>query len=249
MAAISPFTRMVGEARAQVYLTAAVHDLDLAARLYLWGVDLAGAWHSHLSHVEVAARNAMDRELRVWNASQTAADGRALSADWTRDQGAAPLLYTVIGRKIIQARRDARRTADARPPEHPRHGAAPQHDDVVAQLMFGTWTQLLRSPGWTAPTAAQRELWEACLHRAFPGAPSGLQGLTEVGAGLETLRVLRNRVAHHENLFSVDTPARLRGSLTLLGYIDSGLPTYVMGRNRLRRLHRDDPRRRPAGDS
>ena len=88
MAALSPFTRMVGEARAQVYLTAA--------------------------------------------------DGRALSADWTRDQGAAPLLYTVIGHKIIQARRDARRTADARPPEHPRHGAAPQHDDVVAQLIFGT---------------------------------------------------------------------------------------------------------------
>lgn len=60
---------------------------------------------------------------------------------------------------------------------------------------------------------------------------------------MERLRILRNRVAHHENLLQVNTTTRLDSSLSLLASIDQDYPDLVMVRNSLRRLTREDPRR------
>jgi len=56
-------------------MAAAAGTPQRAAELYEWSNKLAGAWHSHIAYVEVAVRNAIDRQLRTWNASQVRPDG------------------------------------------------------------------------------------------------------------------------------------------------------------------------------
>jgi hypothetical protein len=59
---------------------------------------------------------------------------------------------------------------------------------VVAELTFGFWSNLAaRCYHWT--------LWQPCLHRAFPAARLSRP---IVHARLESIRTLRNRIAHHE---------------------------------------------------
>ena len=234
---------VLGPARYQPYRDAACGDEALAVDLYLWGTELAGAWHSHLSFVEVAVRNSLDRQLRDWNSRQTR-NGVPLPAEWTGQDQSGRMLYQLMGRGIEKAREWATDEAKRRETTHPRHGAVPHHDDVVAQLTFGSWSRLLRFPGRGTFTPRQRELWNQSLKCAFPYASQDDSGLLAVGGRMESLRALRNRVAHHENLLQVNTIARLNSSLTLLAWIDPGLPDLVMARNTLRRLNHEDPRRR-----
>ena len=53
--------------------------MDLALRLYLWNIELAGAFHSSLGLLEVILRNTIDAELRAWNASQSGESHRVVS--------------------------------------------------------------------------------------------------------------------------------------------------------------------------
>lgn len=239
MSANDPIQAMLGQARYQVYQHEAGGDADQTTRLYLWGVDLAGAWHSHLSHIEIAVRNAMDRELRSWNANQQNTNGVLYTEEWTAENNAAPALYNILKGKLTGARKDAKKAAQRRHPNHPRYSHQPNHDDVVAQLMLGAWTHLLEEPGSQTGGPDREDLWTDCLRHAFPGANQGPQGRQEVGSSLEVLRVLRNRVAHHENLLTVNTLTRLNESLALLQKVSPGIPDIVMRRNRLRALHHE----------
>lgn len=245
MSAEEAFPVLLGTARHQAYVDAAGGNAQRAAELYEWSTKLAGAWHSHIGYVEVAVRNAIDRELAVWNASRTDDQGNPYGPDWTVDGRADPLLYLTIGKPLNEARENARKEAGRRPQGHGRRGAQPNHDDVVAQLAFGSWSRLVTAPqGPERPRAntSQIQLWDQALHRAFPGAAAGEPGRVWVGRQLEGIRRLRNRIAHHDNLLAVDTTARLNGSLALLVRIHADFPDLVMGPNTLRQIAAADPR-------
>lgn len=238
---------LLGTARHQAYIGVAGGDAHRAAELYEWSTKLAGAWHSHIGYIEVAVRNAIDRELTTWNASRTDDLGVLYGPDWTSAGRADPLLYSTISRALDEARENARKEAQRRPPGHARRGVQPNHDDVVAQLSFGSWSRLVtvpQGPKDSRANSAQIRLWEQTLHRAFPGAKPGEPGRIWIGRQLEGVRRLRNRIAHHDNLLEVDTTARLNGSLALLACIHSDFPALVMGPNTLRQLAASDPRLR-----
>jgi hypothetical protein len=59
---------------------------------------------------------------------------------------------------------------------------------MVAELTFGFWV------GLTGPKYSV-DLWERHLYKAFPNAKLGRKQLNK---RLESIRLLRNRVAHHE---------------------------------------------------
>ncbi|ODT25959.1 hypothetical protein [Microbacterium sp. SCN 69-37] len=63
------------------YATATGGDIERALRLYLWNVQLSSAFHASLGLLEVLLRNAIDRELREWNAQQLRADGSQHAAE------------------------------------------------------------------------------------------------------------------------------------------------------------------------
>ena len=68
------------------------------------------------------------------------------------------------------------------------------------------------------------------------------QRQASLGRQLDTLRKLRNRVAHHDNLLEVNVVHRLNGMLSVLGQINPDLATLASAKNTLRRLAKEDPR-------
>ena len=230
---------LAGSARLAPYLQEADGDDERARELYLWAADLAGALFSTIAFVEVGLRNAMDRKLRAWNDQQ----GIDYGEDWALRKGAAPLLYDLVTHKsLASAQNFASEQARLRPKTHPRRLAAVTHDDVVSHFMFGTWVYLIKPRVWDQPQQCQ-QLWQECLSAAFPYADPSDSGRERLGDQLDRVRKLRNRVAHHENLLSVDIRWRLRDMLGILALIDPKLPDLAMQRNRVRSLVRVDPRR------
>ena len=230
---------LAGAARFAPYLREAHGDIDRARELYLWAADLAGALFSTIAFVEVGLRNSMDRKLRAWNDQQ----GPEYRMDWALGKGAAPLLYDLVTHKSLAvAQNFAREQSRLRPKTHPRRLAAVTHDDVVSHFMFGTWVYLIKPRVWNQPQQCQ-QLWQECLSDAFPYADPSDSGRERLASQLDRVRKLRNRVAHHENLLSVDVRWRLRDMLGILALLDPKLPDLAMQGNRVRSLVRTDPRR------
>jgi hypothetical protein len=71
-------------------------------------------------------------------------------------------------------------------------GTAAPPGKIVAELNFGFWCNLTaRSYHWS--------LWQPCLHKAFP---QRRLSRTYIHGRLETIRKLRNRIAHHERVLT-----------------------------------------------
>lgn len=232
-----PLESLLGAARFGTYVNAAGGDAQRALDLYLWATELSGALHAQLSFVEIAVRNAIDSQLASWNVAQH--KGR----DWTAPGQAAQLLYDLVGTPLNKARVFAAREAASRAPHHTRAAHGVTHDDVLAQLMFGTWVKIIAPISSTESSAKQRQLWVAAIHNAFPNTGSDDASRIAVGQQLETLRRLRNRVAHHDNLLHIQPARRFNDMLSLLAKIDSGYPAIAAARSSLRRLQKEDPRK------
>jgi hypothetical protein len=158
-------------------------------RLYEWNLAVSAAFHEPLSYLEVAMRNAIHHRL-----AQLAGQD-----DWWNSGGLvfAPAAVNAIEVALYQAGR--------------RVGSTPGH--VVAALPFGFWVSLLSSGG---PAAYEVQLWRPALHRAFPHFRGHRR---HVHQRLETMRLLRNRIAHHEPIYYRHLAADYGRLLTILGWI------------------------------
>lgn len=204
-----------------VYLHAADHDRRAALALYEWNALVATVFHHDLAHVEVDLRNAYDRALCVaapdcgthWvfeparhfpPQRHKAANGRYYDANET-------------SRKLIaEAIRNAcpQRTAGRSDPGEAVRRPSP--GKVIAEPSFGFWRYL-------SVRRQHDSLWIPHLHKAFrPGTSRNA-----VDRPISRLHTLRNRVAHHEPLFTIDLAGRHRDLLTLAGLISPELAAYI----------------------
>lgn len=206
--------------------------------LYAWQLELHSAWWEVLGLVEMMLRHSLDSALGNWNAASTLPGGGG--RDWLV-ASAKPLasLSSQMSKDSIAA---AKKAANRRAPNHPRAGVQPGHDDYVAQLTFGNLAHLLPTKG-TAPSnrsvratgrTARENLWLYGAINAFPNRaqvwPAGARGDTDgrkvclgyyVGNSVERLRVLRNRVGHHEQTLAANHAARHEDALMLARAIDA----------------------------
>ena len=222
---------MLGSARFQKYYEAAAQDVDRAVDLYRWNTRLAGEFHAQLSYFEILLRNAMDSALRDWNFQECG------HRDWCVERQTAGLLYEMMSTPLRQARKRALRESKRR---GLRTGVS--HDDILAQLTMGNWSNLL---GEALPVhkSNAKVLWKVGLHRAFPNASSDDQSRKDIGRKVERLTRLRNRVAHQENLLKTNVRSRLHDMLSVLSAIDASYPEWVMKGSQVRKTVREDPRR------
>jgi len=151
-----------------------------AMRLYAWNTAVSAAFYGPLQALEVTLRNAMNRALsseygqKWYDNDDTGLDGGCLA-------------------RIKETRK---RLQDEYPDEAPH---------MIAALTFGFWVQLLGPGGIIdkqARTKANYEmtLWRPALRRAFPHAKEISR--KQVQVPLNSLRKLRNRIAHHEPIFN-----------------------------------------------
>lgn len=191
----APFSAWMRKAfsdpRLDAYAQATNGDCATAERLYWWNVEISGAFYGPLHCLEVALRNALHDKLRAAYARD----------DWW---AAAPLqphgLQMITDARAKYARRGSR-LASA--------------DDIVAELPFGFWTSLLSN---NRHSQYDRRLWVPCLHRAFPHFRGRRRDLHD---NLEAMRLLRNRIMHHEPIHHRDLAADHRKIYQLISYIDA----------------------------
>ncbi|GAA1621350.1 hypothetical protein [Actinoplanes couchii] len=190
-ATFSPWMRKAfSTPRLNAYAVAAGQDAGHAQRLYWWNIEISGAFYGPLHCLEVALRNALHDVLR----SKYARD------DWWI---VAPLQAHGVA-LVGEARSKCVR----------RRSGPPTADDIVAELSFGFWISLLSN---NRGSQYDRRLWVPVLHQAFPHYHGRRRDLHE---NLETMRLLRNRIMHHEPIHHRDLATDHRKIYRLLGFID-----------------------------
>lgn len=220
-----------------------VDDEDLALELYQWGTELEGAFHATLSFLEIALRNAIDRQLQEWNNQQ-------FSEPWTSHGNTREEISIIAGKSFRAARTYAQKELER------KHGTNinPTHDDILAQFTFGNLSYFFKEPGRACSTEREetrKKMWDECLRYAFPDLGkipeqricNAEDGLLRIGRSLEYIRVLRNKVAHHDNLLRLDVRDQIHGINSVLSKLHPALPGFAMARSQLRRLRKEDPRR------
>lgn len=196
--------------RLQPYLDAAGGNRERALRLYLWNTAASAAFYGPLQGLEVVLRNAIHRQL----------SGRYGSAWYTNldtglDRGA-------LGR-IRQTIADL--TRDGSPNDSPL---------IRATLSFGFWVSLLGSGGrLESGRKANYEmtLWRPALRQVF--AHCATLTRRQAHGPLNELRILRNRIAHHEPIFMRNLTADHARILEVTGWISPGVRTWIAHHSRL----------------
>jgi len=175
--------RWLSDPRYERYLAAANGDHDMALSLYQWNSRVAAAGLVDVGHLEVALRNAYDRQLVI------------SFPDWTVDTR-SQLFLQEQGVANARTRQRARNrvSLDRIAAAHHGLGVKPSHGEVVAALSFGFWASL------TLPERASL-IWNPMLHRAFPKSTRR----AHVHDLVSRIVKFRNRLAHNEPVFSTHT--------------------------------------------
>ena len=190
--------------RLSTYLGAAGGDRERAIRLHAWNTAVSAAFYGPLQGLEVALRNAMHRRL-----------AERYGPEWYDHPGAG------------LDRGAEGRTAGARS-ELARDGHGEDPARIVATLSFGFWVSLLGPGGRTE--AGHKANYEMTLWRpALRGAFAHRATLTRRQAHhpLNALRILRNRIAHHEPVFARDLTADHERVLEVAGWISPAVRTWL----------------------
>lgn len=179
---------------------------------YLLNLALCESLYSPLQLCEVALRNSLHRHL-------TAKLGRE---DWY-DAAAFPL--TAWGQEEIKKAKEKIAAAN--------HPVTPGR--VVAELQFGFWTSLFE-----AHYEQRSGFLPFGIRYIFPRMPKSLHSRKGIKRTLEEVRLLRNRVFHHERVVHwTDLDARHRAVLDVIGWINFELYEMAIALDRFTKVRAD----------
>lgn len=162
---------------------------EAALKLYLWNTQISAKFHFPLQIAEITLRNALHREMTT-----------AYGSSWHAAVN-LPLQQSEKS-KISRAELDIR-----------RKGQVLTSDRVVAALSFGFWTTLI-GKGYRG--SYHNQLWVPTLNKAFKKA--SVKNRYDIHSKYDQLRQLRNRIAHHEPIFSQDLEGKYQNTLELISW-------------------------------
>ena len=200
----------LSQERLRIYLDAARGDREGALRLHAWNTAVSAALYGPLQGLEIVLRNAMHRRLADIYGPAWYDD-----PDAGLDKGALDRVASV---------RSGPMRAD-------RGDDAPL---MVAALPFGFWVSLT-GPGGRLPNGPkadyERTLWRPALRRTFPHRATLTR--KQVHGPLNGLRILRNRIAHHEPIFAWDLAADHRHILDVASWISPETAAWIRHHSRV----------------
>ena len=168
--------RALSEPRFGTYLTATANDETKAIELYGWNARVSAALMLPAHFAEVAARNAVADALEsVYN-----------DARWPWNSTFEASLPNPSGR-AYNPRRDLIRTRNYQPTT----------GKVIAELKFAFWQKMFTARHDT-------RVWKPAIFTVFPNASgtTAEEVRQRIYADLEEIRRMRNRIAHHESIFT-----------------------------------------------
>ena len=146
-----------------------------ALELYTWNIQISSAFLNPLHIGEVVLRNAVSGAIET-----KFGDCWPWSTGFERS---LPSQGRYCQRRDLQMARQS----------------MPSTGKVIPEVKFVFWQKMFTS-------RHQQRLWDGQIHRLFPSAPSMTEAelRQELYDGLEHIRRLRNRIAHHEPIFTRD---------------------------------------------
>lgn len=200
---------LLSEARFARYLHRYPSRRELALRLYAWNLAVSSALWGPISVLEVALRNSLHARL---------AD-RAGRGDWWNDP------HVHLCRNERDAIDSATETVRRRVTEKPTS------DQVVAATSFGFWVGLT-SAGISRNRLFDYEttLWQPRLQHAFPNR--GNRRRKYIHAKFDGVRLLRNRIAHHEPIYGSPLTALYSDILEIAAMIHPDARDFIVTHSR-----------------
>lgn len=202
-------SRWLGGARFRAYLGEADGHHERAVALYQWNAEVSAAFLEVIYHLEVLMRNAIDRQFPE---TDLGASLSILVPDvWLSD----PNVLTDESREkvneaITRLQRNRKR---------------PTRGRIIASLSFGFWQALFSS--------AYEELWRTTLSQGFPNGSGRRREIANLSG---PILQFRNRIAHHEAIFSSDLDRQHKRILELAGLIDQEAESYIASLSRVNQL-------------
>lgn len=181
----------ISQGRLAPYLLAASDDLEAAMRLYELNARLSSIFYTPLQTLEVTVRNALDAEFCA-----------AFGNDWIDLKG-------ITLQK--QQQDDLRKAIDEAATDDKGNSVDYTRDAVIAELNFGFWVGVLGPKN-------EVEIWRKAAWKAFPHRPKGTERKAVQGA-LNSVRRLRNRIAHHCRVIHRDLVADHATILDVIGWV------------------------------
>lgn len=170
---VTAITTTLSPARMGTYLSAQGFSPNTSALdIYVWNALVSGAFFSTLHICEVVVRNAIAHALEL-----------KYGSNWPWDAGFERSLPQWLKVELQSAR---------------NRMAVGSTGKVIAELKFVFWCHMFKSN-------QDQHIWNAYLHTVFPQLPKPLTvatGRSMLYDDMEALRVFRNRIAHHEPIFT-----------------------------------------------
>lgn len=101
---------------------------------------------------------------------------------------------------------------------------------IIGALTFGFWSGLLGSQS--------EELWRKALHNAFPHSDGHRKS---AGVAAESIRKLRNRIAHHDSVLNLDVMFELEQLIKFAGMLSKDLERWINKHERVTNVFRARP--------
>jgi len=189
----------MGKARIARYLNDSNGTNEGAMQLYHWNSLTSQALYFPLQVWEVCLRNRINKFLI-----------KKYNAKWPYDQRALRNLKKEDFRRLrqVKARQERERNAHQAPT-----------DSIVADLSAGFWVSQL-SKAYEVPYT-----WHYNLQRVFPYEQK--MGRQEAHDICDKLLILRNRVAHHEPIYSLDLKTRRQELERMIKAMCPGSQAYL----------------------
>lgn len=202
----------IAEPRFRSYLDACQGDHDRAVGLYQWNVRISAAFFEDLHHLEVLLRNAIDMQFP----DTPPAAEVPIAGLWLTDRNLMTERSLVLVDEAQQRIRNV--------------GKPVTRDRLVGALSFGFWLALF--------SKHYEELWRKKTRLAFP---NGDGKRLQVMKYLRPTHLFRNRIAHHDAIFSFDLDKRHEEMMDLAELIDSDAAAYIFRETRVPVLLRSKP--------
>lgn len=190
---------VISQPRFDTYLRAENNDARAALALYRWNLELSAAFFMPLQICEVAIRNASAEAIEAEHGDQ-----------WPWLQGFRYTLPVPAGG--FKPRNELARVANS-------HSTIGQ---VIAELKFMFWQ-------YSFTSGQEARLWVPHLRNVLPHLPTGEIPATRqrVHDEIEAVRGLRNRIAHHEPIFTRDISSEYRRVINLIEWRSPATASWV----------------------
>jgi hypothetical protein len=184
--------------RFNTFLVARNNDILRALQLYHWNAQISAAFLYPLHVFEICIRNAV----------ANAAESFYQTPDWPWSTAFETSLPTTGSVRYFSPRRELMNTRDWLPRPQQTTGK------IIAELKFAFWVSMYtgRHDG---------RLWTTYLRREYPNIPPNMIIATardKIHKTADSVRDLRNRIAHHEPIFSRNLQDEFNQIAEIVGY-------------------------------